>query len=78
MLLLGKGALAEAELHARNAVRIAPQNAQAHNLMGLVLNEANHPQIGEYHYRWVLEPADGEEPITLANLAWSLKAPRTD
>jgi tetratricopeptide (TPR) repeat protein len=73
LMLLHKGALAEAELHARNAVRIAPQNAQAHNLMGLVLTEANRPLIGEYHYRRVLELAESEEPITLANLAWNLK-----
>lgn len=73
LLLLARGMLAEAEIHARNAIRIAPQNAQAHNLMGLVLTEANRPQIGAYHYRRVLELAAGEEPITLANLAWNLK-----
>jgi tetratricopeptide (TPR) repeat protein len=73
LMLLNRGALGEAELHARNAIRIAPQSAQAHNLMGLVLTEANRPLIGEYHYRRVLELAEGEEPITLANLAWNLK-----
>jgi tetratricopeptide (TPR) repeat protein len=73
LMLLGRGALAEAEVHARNAIRIAPQNAQAHNLMGLVLTEANRPLIGEYHYRRVLELAGRDEPITLANLAWNLK-----
>jgi tetratricopeptide (TPR) repeat protein len=73
LLLLNKSALAEAERHARNAVRIAPQNPQAHNLMGLVMTEANRPLIGEYHYRRVLELAQAEEPITLANLAWNLK-----
>ena len=73
LMLLGKGALAEAEVHARNAIRIAPQSPQAHNLMGLVLTEANRPLIGEYHYRRVLELAEAEEPITLANLAWNLK-----
>ncbi|HTQ70703.1 MAG TPA: sulfotransferase [Acidocella sp.] len=73
LLLLAKGALVEAEVHARNAIRIAPQNAQAHNLMGLVLTQANRPLVGEYHYRRVLELAEGEEPITLANLAWNLK-----
>jgi tetratricopeptide (TPR) repeat protein len=41
--------------------------------MGLVLTEANRPIIGEYHYRKVLELADKDEPITLANLAWNLK-----
>jgi Tfp pilus assembly protein PilF len=71
--LLNKGALAEAEIHARNAIRIAPKNPQAHNLMGLVLTEANRPLIGEYHYRQVLALSDAEEPITLANLAWNLK-----
>ena len=50
-MLLGKGALAEAEIHARNAVRIAPENPQSHNLMGMIMTEANRPQIGEYHYR---------------------------
>lgn len=74
LMLLAKGALGEAEMHARNAIRIAPQNAQANNLMGLVLTEANRPLIGEYHYRRVLELASGDEPITLANLAWNLKA----
>ncbi len=73
LMLLNKGALAEAEMHARNAIRIAPQSAQAHNLMGLVLTEANRPLIGEYHYRKVLELAGPDEPITLANLAWNLK-----
>jgi tetratricopeptide (TPR) repeat protein len=73
LMLLNRGALAEAEVHARNAIRIAPQNAQAHNLMGLVLTEANRPLIGEYHYRRVLELAESDEPITLANLAWNLK-----
>src|SRR5580698_9561375 len=34
LLLFGKGALAEAEFHARNAVRLAPSEAQSHNLMG--------------------------------------------
>ncbi len=73
LMLLNRGALGEAEVHARNAIRIAPQNAQAHNLMGLVLTEANRPLVGEYHYRRVLELAEPDEPITLANLAWNLK-----
>jgi tetratricopeptide (TPR) repeat protein len=71
--LLAKGAIAEAEIHARNAVRIAPDNPQSHNLMGMVMTEANRPQIGEYHYRRVLELAGRRDPIVLANLAWNLK-----
>lgn len=73
LLLLGKGSLAEAELHARNAVRIAPEAPQAHNLMGMVLTEARRPQVGEYHYRQVLALAPARDPILLANLAWNLK-----
>ena len=73
LLLLGKGAIQEAEIQARNAVRIAPQNAQAHNLMGMILTEAQRPQVGEYHYRKVLELTGARDPILLANLAWNLK-----
>ena len=61
------------EIHARNAVRIAPENPQSHNLMGMIMTEANRPQIGEYHYRRVLELAGRRDPIVLANLAWNLK-----
>jgi tetratricopeptide (TPR) repeat protein len=73
MLLFNNGALDEAEIHARNAVRIAPDNPQSHNMMGMVLTEANRPQIGEYHYRKVLELIDRPDAIVLANLAWNLK-----
>jgi tetratricopeptide (TPR) repeat protein len=73
LLLLGRGALAEAERHARNAVRIAPENPQAHNLMGMILTEAYRPQVGEYHYRRVLDLTGRRDPILLANLAWNLK-----
>jgi tetratricopeptide (TPR) repeat protein len=73
LALLAKGAVAEAEMHARNAVRVAPENPQSHNLLGMVLTEANRPQIGEYHYRQVLELSGRRDPILLANLAWNLK-----
>jgi tetratricopeptide (TPR) repeat protein len=73
LILLGRGSLAEAEVHARNAIRIAPENPQAHNLMGMIMTEANRPQIGEYHYRRVLELSGARDPILLANLAWNLK-----
>lgn len=36
LMLMAQGKLAEAEIHARNAVRIAPEDPQAHNLMGMV------------------------------------------
>ena len=73
LMLLGRGALAEAEVHARNAVRIAPQAAQAHNLMGMIMTEAQRPRLGEYHYRQVLALSGTRDPILLANLAWCLK-----
>jgi tetratricopeptide (TPR) repeat protein len=73
LLVLGKGAVLEAEHHARNAVRMAPENPQAHNLMGIALTEANRPHTGEYHYRKVLELTGRRDPPTLANLAWNLK-----
>lgn len=73
LLLLGKGAIQEAEVQARNAIRIAPQNPQAHNLMGMITTEAQRPRIGEYHYRKVLELSGCRDPILLANLAWNLK-----
>jgi Flp pilus assembly protein TadD len=73
LMLLGKGALGEAEIHARNAIRIAPQTPQAHNLMGMIMTEAQRPRLGEYHYRQVLAISGGRDPIVLANLAWCLK-----
>jgi Tfp pilus assembly protein PilF len=73
LMLLGKGALGEAEIHARNAIRIAPQAPQAHNLMGMIMTEAQRPRLGEYHYRQVLAISGNRDPIVLANLAWCLK-----
>jgi tetratricopeptide (TPR) repeat protein len=73
LALLAKGAIAEAEVHARNAVRIAPENPQSHNLMGMIMTEANRPHIGEYHYRRTIALSRQRDPILLANLAWNLK-----
>ncbi len=73
LILLGRRELGEAELHARNAVRIAPENPQAHNLMGMVLTDAQRQQAGEFHYRRVIELSGRRDPIVLANLAWNLK-----
>src|SRR5260370_27136058 len=60
-------------MHARNAVRIAPENPQSHNLLGMIMTEANRPRIGEYHYRKVIELTRTRDPIVLANLAWNLR-----
>lgn len=72
LALLRDGRLAEAGHHARNAVRIAPDNPQSHNLMGMILTEAGQPHAGEHHYRRVLDLAATRDPILLANLAWNL------
>ena len=73
LLLFGRGNLAQAEVHARNAIRLAPESPQAHNLMGMILTETNRPQAGEYHYRCVLDLTGTRDPILLANLGWNLK-----
>jgi tetratricopeptide (TPR) repeat protein len=73
MLLFQRGDLAAAEHHARNAVRLAPAHPRSHNLMGMILTEAQRPHIGEFHYRRVLEITGARDPILLANLAWNLK-----
>ena len=73
LLLLGKGAVAEAETHARNAVRLAPQHAQSHNILGMALTEAYRPVIGEYHFRRALALAGVRDPTVIANLALCLK-----
>jgi tetratricopeptide (TPR) repeat protein len=73
LLLFGKGALAEAEIQARNAVRIAPLDPQSHNLMGMIMTEAHRPQVGEHHYRRAKDLLSEPSPILLANLAWNLK-----
>jgi tetratricopeptide (TPR) repeat protein len=72
-LLFGRGALAEAEVHARNAVRLSPADGQSHNLMGMIMTEAQRPQVGEYHYRRVMELLGTPNAILYANLAWNLK-----
>jgi tetratricopeptide (TPR) repeat protein len=73
LLLLSRGSLAEAERYARNAVRIAPDNAQAHYLMGLVLTESSRPAFAEFHYLRALELSGSRDPAVLSNLALCLK-----
>jgi tetratricopeptide (TPR) repeat protein len=73
LLLLANRNLPEALTHARNAVRIAPENAQSHHLLGMAMTEAQQAPVGEYHYRRALELANRRDPVLLANLAWSLK-----
>jgi tetratricopeptide (TPR) repeat protein len=73
LLLLGKGDIAAAEQHARNGIRIAPDQAQAHYLIGMVLTEAHKPAVAEFHYLRALALAGSRDPVVLANLALCLK-----
>jgi tetratricopeptide (TPR) repeat protein len=73
LLLLAKGDVAEAIRHARNAMRIAPENAQSHYLMGMALTEGQRPAVGEYHYYRALELSNSRDPVVLSNLALCLK-----
>ncbi|MGO9991037.1 MAG: sulfotransferase [Steroidobacteraceae bacterium] len=73
LLLLGQGDVAGALRHARNALRLAPDNAQSHYLMGMALTEAQRPAVGEYHYYRALEMSGTRDPVVLANLALCLK-----
>ena len=72
LLLYHKGRTREAEIQARNGVRIAPHSPQAHNLLGIILTDTS-PQVGEYHFRRVLDLTGSRDPILLANLALCLK-----
>jgi tetratricopeptide (TPR) repeat protein len=73
LLLLGKGDLIEAERHARNAVRIAPENAQSHYLLGMALTEGHRPAAGEYHFEQAATLSGARDPVLLANYALCLK-----
>ncbi|GAB6845088.1 tetratricopeptide (TPR) repeat protein [Methylorubrum rhodinum] len=73
LLELGRGNVEAAERHARQGVRLAPANPQAHNLMGMAMTEAHRPALGEYHCRRALELAGRRIPLVLANLATCLK-----
>jgi Flp pilus assembly protein TadD len=48
-----RGALADAEHHTRNAVRLSPTDPRSRNLMGMIITEADRPQIDAYRYRRV-------------------------
>lgn len=72
-ILFSRHAWGEAEARARSAIRLRPRQPQGHNLLGMILTEANRPKTGEFHYRKVLELRE-PDAIIYANLAWNLKA----
>lgn len=71
-MLFARGERVECEGHARNAIRLAPRNAQAHGIMGLILTETNRAIAGEFHFRRAIEIA-GENSRVATNLANCLK-----
>ncbi len=72
--LLAATLLGEAEGHARDAIRLDPQNLRSHHLLGMILTEAHRPQVGEFHYRRAIALSGASaDPILLANCAWNLK-----
>ncbi|KQT61525.1 pilus assembly protein [Methylobacterium sp. Leaf456] len=73
LLELGRGDIEAAERHARQGVRLAPANPQAHNLMGMAMTEAHRPALGEYHCRRALALSGRRIPLVLSNLATCLK-----
>ncbi|HTQ13069.1 MAG TPA: sulfotransferase [Rhizomicrobium sp.] len=72
-MLFARGERVECEGHARNAIRLAPRNAQAHGVMGLILTETNRAIAGEYHFRRAIELA-GENSRVDTNLANCLRS----
>lgn len=70
--LFQRGDRIECETHARYAIRVAPRNPQAHNMMGLIMSETNRALAGEYHFHRALEYG-GENARVAANLANNLK-----
>jgi tetratricopeptide (TPR) repeat protein len=72
-MLFGRGERVECEIHARNAIRLAPRDPAAHGIMGLMLTETNRAVAGEYHFRKAIELA-GENSRVDTNLANCLKA----
>lgn len=70
LLILQRGNPFDAEVHARNAVRLRPRSPQAHHLLGAIFTETQRLTAGEYHFRRAL--ADDRDPLVVANLAWNL------
>ena len=74
LLLLGRGAVDEAEVHARNASSAgALRERSPTTFLGMVLTEAHRPAVGEYHFRRALELSGGRDAVVLANFGLCLK-----
>jgi Flp pilus assembly protein TadD len=72
-LLINQGRHAEAGTPVRRALALAPRDASAHHLAGIVFTETGRPLPGEQHYRLALDLLPAPEATILGNLAWNLK-----
>ena len=72
LMLYERREMAEAEKHARNAVRLKPKDPQAHNLMGMIFNDTHRLLPAEFHYRRALS-LHGPIGKLCANLGLNLK-----
>lgn len=70
--LFNRGDRVECEGHARNAIRVAPRNAQGHNMLGMIMAETNRQIAAEFHYRRALDYGEPSARV-LTNLANCLK-----
>jgi Tfp pilus assembly protein PilF len=64
---------AEAEAHARDAVRAAPLDPQSHLVMAMVLTEGLKPHDADWHYRRAAALRGTRDPVMLANHALCLR-----
>lgn len=71
LFLFMTGERMEADAVARHALRLAPLDPQAHNMLGMLLSEGGNPTSGEWHYRRAIELA-GRQGKLIANLALNL------
>jgi tetratricopeptide (TPR) repeat protein len=71
--LLMHADLAGAEAQARSAIRLAPLNAQAHGIAGLVLLEQARGHAAEHHLRRAIDLVGAPDATLLARLATSLR-----
>jgi tetratricopeptide (TPR) repeat protein len=62
-----------AEHHARNAIRLAPQRADAHALMALIFASKNDPVNSVVHSRRAGQFENREDAVAMANLALNLR-----
>ncbi len=72
-LLIGLGRHADAETPARAALKLAPREAAAHHMIGMIFTETNRILAGERHYRLALSFSEPRDQAIIGNLAWNLK-----